>query len=201
MDIVRLTHEIVSEVNKNVKRTFWTNKAIDKFFAKRSAKEIIQNGTTCYMNPCLDLTLVSAAIMSSREIPYTLVIEEHLPTKDFNFNRLHFALEFQHKNKNYTLNYKKCNEVYISKGNYNGREDIPHASMIRVPGEKINPYKSVYRNLGYNTLEDLIKGEFKGYSLETNLNRLKQDNFEENYRLYKKKYGEEFNIITPQNQP
>lgn len=195
---IDLAKEIVYEVNEKVKRDYWTNKEIDKFFAKRSAKDIIQNGTTCFMNPCLDLTLVSAAIMFSKYIPYDFVIEEYLPTKEFPFNRLHFTLEFKYKNKGYALNYKKCNEVYIIEGKYNGREDIPLAQMIRVSGEKICPEKTLSENLGYNTLENLIKNKFKGYSLESNLNRLKKDNSEENYKLYKKKYGEDFKIILKQ---
>ncbi|MCX6750817.1 MAG: hypothetical protein NTZ83_05140 [Candidatus Pacearchaeota archaeon] len=211
MDGINLAKEIVYEVNRKVKRVYWTNEEIDKFFGKRSAKEIIDNKTTCFMNPCLDLTLVSAYLMSSHNIKHDFVIEEHPPTKDFNFNksylvlkdfnyRLHFALEFQHEGEEYSLDYKRENEVYIFKGKYNGREDIPRAGMIIIPGENINPYKPIYKNLGYNTLEELIKDKFKGYSLESNLNRLKQDNSEENFRSYQKRYGDEFNINPkPQN--
>ncbi len=198
---INLGKEIISEVNERVKRVYWTNEEIDKFFAKRSANEIIQNRTTCYINPCLDLTLASAAILFSKNTPYFFVIEEHLPTQEFPFNRLHFALEFQYENKKYALNYKRCNEVYLYEGDYKGREDIPLAQIIRVSGESINPYRPLYKNLGYTTLNDLIKNKFKGYSLESNLNRLKQDNSEENYKLFKERYGEEFKIILkPQNQ-
>lgn len=196
-----LAKEIISEVDEKVKRTYWTNEQIDRCFGKRSADEIIQNKTTCFMNPCLDLTLVSASILSSREIPYILVIEEHLPTKEFNFNRLHFAIEFYQGNEKYVLNYKRINEVYISKGEYNGREDIPREQLIKISGENLSSKKTVYENLGYKSLEDLIKNKFKGYSLESNLNRLKRDNSKENYELYKQKFGDGFNIITkPENQ-
>jgi len=194
-DGIDLAKNIVSEVNEKVKRVYWTNKEIDKLFGRRSAKDIINNGTTCFMNPCLDLTLVSASIMLSKNIPYNLVIEEHLPTEEFHFNRLHFALEFQHQDKNYTLNYKRVNEVYLSEGNYVEREDIPCAQTIRISGRDIYPKKTLSENLGYNNLEDLIKNKFKRYSLEYNLKRLKKDNSEENYKLYKEEYGENFKII------
>jgi hypothetical protein len=210
---IDLAKDIVLEVNKKVKRVYWTNEEIDKWFGRRSVKEIINNGTTCFMNPCLDLTLVASYLMSSKDINNQFIIEEHLPTKDFNFdksdlvlkdfkfNRLHFTIEFQHSNKNYILNFKRENEVYILEGEYNGREEIPRASMIKIPGEKINSYIPLYKNLGYATLDDLIKSKFNGYSLESNLKRLKQDNSEENYKFYKKRCDEEFNIITtPQNQ-
>jgi len=199
--IIDIVKNIVYKIDKKVKRIYWTNEEIDKYFAKRSAISILDSETTCFMNPCLDLTLASAAIMHSKDIPHVFVIEEHLPTKEFPFNRLHFALEFKDERKNYVLNYKTGNRVYISEGNYNGRKDIPMAQIMRIPGKKINPYKTIYKNLGYDTLEELIKNKFKGYSLENNLNRLKRDNSEEEYKSYKTRCGEKFNIIIePQNQ-
>jgi hypothetical protein len=199
---IDVTKEIVFEVNNKVKRVYWTNEEIDKWFGKRSAKEILDDGTTCFMNPCWDLTVVSASELLSRKINYIFAIEEHKPTPGFNFNRLHFVLEFQYKNKNYFLNYKKANEVYVYEGNYNGREDIPMAQIIRVPGKEINPKKPIYKSLGYDNLEDLIKDKFKGYSLESNLNRLKRDNSKENYDAYKKAFGDDLILITtPQNPP
>jgi hypothetical protein len=83
----------------------------------------------------------------------------------------------------------------LNEGNYTGREDIPCAQIIRIPGENINPYNPIYKSLGYNTLEDLIKNKFKGYSLELNINRLKQDNYKENYEQYKKNFGKELKLI------
>jgi hypothetical protein len=195
MNTIELTREIVSEVNKKVKRTYWTNDEIDKLFGKRSAEEIINNGTTCYMNPCLDLTLVSSAIMHSSNIPHSFVIEEHLSTEEFPFNRLHFVLEFKENNKIYSLNYKRCNEVYISEGNYSGRKDIPLAKIIRLPGKIINPKKKIFESMGYNSLEELTKIEFKDYSLEKNIGRLKMDNFKERFEKYNKIFGEELNLI------
>jgi hypothetical protein len=211
MDGINLAIDIVSEVNNKVRRVYWTNEEIDRLFGRRSAKEIIQNGTTCFMNPCFDLNSVSSYFMNVRGIPHEYIIEELSPTKDFNFNksylelknfdyRLHFALGFQHGGEEYAIDYKRENEVHIFKGKYNGRGDIPRAGIIRIPGKNINPYKPIYKNLGYDTLEDLIKDKFIGFSLEKNLNRLKQDNSKENYSSYKERYGENLKIITkPQN--
>jgi hypothetical protein len=200
-NIINLAKEIVYEVDRKVRRVYWTNEKIDKFFGKRSVKEILDNGTTCFMNPCLDLTLISSYLMSSQHISNQFIIEEHGPTKEFPFNRLHFVLEFQNKDREYSLNYKKCNEVYISNGNYNGREDIPQVGRIKIPGEKINPYKSIHENLGYTILEELIQDKFVGFSLEKSLNRLKSDNSQEKFKLYNNVYGNGFKIIIkPQNQ-
>jgi hypothetical protein len=192
---INLAREIVFEVDEKIKRIFWTNEQIDEFFAKRSATEIIYSGTTGFMNPCLDLTLVSSSIMSSKVIPHFFVIEEHLPTLEFPFNRLHFALDFQHKDIKYFLNYKKANEVHIGKGEYGGRQDIPLSQIIRIPGEIINPYRSLCKSLGYDTLNDLIQDKFNDYSLQSNIDRLKQDNYKENFISHKKECGEKFKII------
>ena len=213
MNGIELAKEIAYEVNGKVKRVYWTNEQIDKWFGRRSAKEIIDNKTTCFMNPCLDLTLVSSYLMSSQHIPHQFIIEEHLPAKDFNFDksnlvlkdfdfRLHFAIEFQHNDEKFGINYKRENEVHIFEGEYNGRKDILQAGIIKIPGEKINPFMPLYRNLGYDSLEDLIKDKFKGFSLEKTINRLKNDNNIENFKDYQRRNGEDFKIITtPQNQP
>lgn len=213
MEGISLAKNIVYEVNKKVRRTYWTNEEISRWFGRRSAQEIIKNGTTCFMNPCFDLTLVSSYLMSSEHIPHELIIEEHKPTKDFNFDksnlvlkdfdfRLHFALDFQHGNERYHLDYKKENEVHIFEGRYDGRKDTPNAQIIRISGEKINPYKNLNENLGYNDLEELIRNRFMGFSLEKNINQLRQDNSRENYRSYLERYENKLNIITKfQNQP
>jgi hypothetical protein len=186
--------DIVYEVDAKVKRVFWTNEQIDEFFAKRSATEILYSEFTGFMNPCLDLTLVSSSIMSSKKIPHVFVIEEHSPTLEFPFNRLHFALEFKNGNQDYVMDYKGENEVHIYIGKYNRRKDIPSAQIIKILGDKINPYKALFKSLGYNTIESM-KDKFLGYSLEANLSRLKQNNSIENYKDYLRRNGEKFKII------
>ena len=205
MDYLKIAKNIVEEVDAKVKRIYWTNEEIDKWFGRRSAEEIIKNGTTCFMNPCSDLTLVSAALMFENNIPYNFIIEEHLPTKDFNFDksklvvrdfdfRLHLKIEYENEEGKQSIDFKRENEVYILKEKYN--EDISNFKIIKIPGEKINPSMPLYKTLGYDSLEKLIKDKFNGYSLNTHLERLKQDNSKENYLAYAKRNGEDFKIIT-----
>lgn len=68
-EAINLAKEIISEVNKKVKRVYWTNEEIDKYFGRRSVEEILSSGETCFMNPCLDLTLVSSYLISKRKYP------------------------------------------------------------------------------------------------------------------------------------
>ena len=193
---------VVSWVNKKIKRVFWTNSEIDKWFGKRSVNEIIQNGTTCFMNPCFDLTLVSSYLMTQNKINNNFVVEEHLPTKEFNFNRLHFALNFTEGMEKYYLNYKSGSIVYIGAGEYQGRKDILQAQMTKISGLLINPKKPLHKSLKHSSLEKLFKNMTIGFSLEKNIDRLKQDNNQENYSLYKQKCGENLIINSQQqNQP
>ncbi len=193
---IELAKSIVQVIDRKIKREYWTNERIEKDFAKRSSLKIFYDESTCFMNPCLDLTLTSASILFQEKIPYFFIIEEHKPTEDFDFNRLHFALEFKHNEEKYVLNYKRGNEVHVYPGNYEGRKDIPRESLIIYPGTHIKPDFPIYKSLFYDSLEELAKEELNNYSFEKNINRLKKDNSLENFKRYKEKFGEEFNIIT-----
>ena len=188
---------IVEEVDNRVKRIYWTNDKIDKWFAKRSAKEILNSGNTCFMNPCSDVTLVSSFLIDQYYVPHRLVIEEHPPTEHFDFNRLHFVLEFIYKKRLYVLNYQKSNDVYIYEGTYKGRKDLPLAQIIKFPSKQINFNKSLHEIINNSN----IGSRLKNYSLESNLNRLKQDNSIKNYNNFKQENGENFIIKQLENQP
>ena len=190
---IEFAKNVVSEVDRKVKKVYWTNKEIDKWFGKRSAKEIINSGNTCFMNPCSDLTLVSSYIMNQSNLPHEWVIKEYLPTKNFNFNRLHFVLEFKYNNKLHVLNYKKLKEVYIYEGKRNQKEDLPIAQIIRIPSKQINLDKSLYEIISNFNIDSRLEN----YSLESNLNRLKQDNSLENYYNFKQENGKGFIIKQP----
>jgi len=187
---IELAESIIQKTDNKVKRIYWTNEEIDKWFGKRSAKNILESGNTCFMNPCSDLTLVSSFIMDQSAIPHEWIIEEHLPTEDFNFNRLHFALEFKYHGKIHILDYKRLNEVYAYEGEYNGRPDLSTATSIKIPSTQIDLKKSLYEIISNSKIKDSLID----YSLEKNLNRLKQDNSLENYKSFKQLYGESFII-------
>ncbi len=189
---INLAKKIILSIDKGVRRIYWTNQEIDKWFAKRSAKEIINNGHTCFMNPCSDLTFVTSFILSLNNLPHEWIIEEILPTKKFNFNRLHFALEFNLHDKLYVIDYKRNNEVYVFKGNYNRRENLPIKQIIRFPDDQIDLEKSLYENINNSNLKSYLKD----YSLKENINKLKRDNSPENYKRFKRLFGE--NLIIKQ---
>ncbi len=209
---INTAEAIISEVNKKVKRVYWTNEEINRYFGRRSVNQILSSGETGFMNPCLDLTLVSSHLMNLKGIEHDLIIEEHSPSKDFNFDkskkvikdfdyRLHFGIDFLYNKEKWGIDYKKENEVYILKGGYTGRGDIPRSSITKINGKHIDPDKPLYETFGYRSLQELIKEKFNGFSLEKNISRLNNDNDIQNFEEYKKRNGKGFKIvITPQNQ-
>ncbi len=189
---IHLAKKIISMVDEAVKRIYWTNEEIDKWFAKRSAKEIINSKHTCLMNPYPDLTFVTSYILSLNNLPHEWVIEKHLSTEDFNLNRLHFVLEFNLHKKQYVIDYKRANDVYVYEGKYDGKEVLLKKQGIRIPDNKINLEESLYENMKNSNPKNYLVG----YLLEKNINRLKQDNSQENYERFTRLFGE--NLIVKQ---
>ncbi len=198
--------EIISEVDKKVKRVYWTNEEINKYFGRRPVNQILLSGETGFMNPCLDLTLASSHLMNLKGIEHDLIIEEHSPSKDFNFDkskkvikdfdyRLHFGIDFLYNKEKWGIDYRRENEVYILKGGYAGREDIQRSSLTIINGKNLSPDKPIYETLGYNSLQELIKDKFNGFSLEKNISRLNKDNDIQNFEEYKKRNGKGFKIV------
>lgn len=185
-----LIENIIYQTDKKVKRVYWTNEEIDEWFGKRSVSKIIENGTTCFMNPCSDLSIVSASILNQNKIPYSLSITENLPEKHFDFNRIHFILRLNYQNAPLYIDYKRNNEVYLSR-EFPEKNSRIIKQVIQIPGEEIDIKKSLQENI-----KNSSKGKFlKSFSLDKNINRLKKDNSPENYDSFIEHYGNELRII------
>ena len=190
---INLAKEIVENVGNTVKRVRWTNEEIDKNVGKRRAREIIESENTHYMNPCLDLTLASLLLLKERGVNHALVIEEHAPTRDYPFNRLHFVAEFSDNTGSYVINYAKPNLVTLSQGVYTRHPEIEQRKLIRLTKEVLDLSSLVHVNLGAKSVDDL--GDiFEGYKLASNVDRLKEDNTPIKYQAYLKKKGHNLQV-------
>ena len=188
-----LAKAVVRWTDRAIKRVRWSDKELDKLFAKRSAIEIIASGKTFYMNPCLDLSLVTSVVLKLNNVDYNLVIEEHKKTANFPFNRLHFVIEFNDQTGDYFINYAKLDIVEIAKGPYSSHPNLEQARILRIPGEQIDPDKPIHKILGLDSLDDLGKF-FEGYQLTPQLERIKRDNNPETYQNYKAVCGNDLKI-------
>lgn len=190
---IPLAISVVEAADERIKRISWTNEEIKEKFGRRSADKIIRSRNTFYMNPCLDLTLASAAWLRIIGKNPTLVIEEHGKTPEYPYNMLHFALEFSDTTGEYFINYRSGNTVEIGREQYPGRKDIPQLQLLRFTNP-LNPALPLHANLGFNSLEEALENIFKGYELEPQIEKMMNENSRENYQRYKDKYGMPFQI-------
>lgn len=115
-EVIKNVASVVEYVDNSVKKVLWTHQEFEDFFARRSAQEIEKNGTTSFLNPCLDQTLVAYHQIKKNYDP-TLIIEE-LFYETYNKHALHFAIAFSDKKDNYYLDFKELNIVVLGKGDY-----------------------------------------------------------------------------------
>jgi hypothetical protein len=188
---IEVAKKIVSNVDNKVKRIYWTNEEIDKYFAKRNYEQIIDHGHTCFMNPCSDLTLVTSNLMEQENIPHKWIIQLEDPIKNFNFPRIHFMLDFRYNNKPYVLNFIRNNYVYLSEEVWPLEKSPNVNNRVIVSSEKLDLQKSIYENLVYSDLSHY----FKEFSLEKVLYKLKRDNDPKNFQKFQKAFGNKFKVI------
>jgi len=186
---------LVEQIDQQIKRVRWTSEKIDRKFAKRSGKEILEEGETFYMNPCLDLTLATAALMRRDTINYQMAIEEHDKTEKMPFNHVHFALEFSDRTGSYFINFKTMEIVQIGRENYLGRPDIPQVQLFRIDGSKIDPAKSLSQNLGFTSIEETLRKLFHGYQITPHIEKLKRDNTPKKFEEYEKETSKNLKVI------
>ena len=185
-DLEEIISSIVAWVDERVDRKQWSDEEIDEKFARRSARQILEEGHTGYMNPCLDLTLVAYEALRANDLNPTLVVQE-LSHEDYPHNQLHFGIEFTYRGELYFVDFLMMNRVFLRKGGYQmNKEGIKSLQIVRMD-ENVDTDKEPLS----------IGGEwFKpiGYRLEPQLERLKQDNTDETYEKYLAALGNKGNL-------
>lgn len=184
---------IVSWVDKSVERKIWTNDELEEKFGRRSAYDILEEGDTHYMGPCLDLTLPALeAVKQSVAMP-SLVIEEH-KAPWFPFNRLHFAIEFIYGGERYYLDFEKMTTVTFGRGSYeNPNKKIELVKVMRVAGERISPMEPLHVSLGLASPEE-FGDMFVGYRFREPLDRIMEDNTNRKYEAFLRAVGGDLSL-------
>ena len=176
--------QILDWIGKNIEKRRWTDEEIEEKFAKRSAVEILNDGHTCYMNPCGDYTFVTAEILKRNGFDVTLVIEElKRPHKEY--AEIHFAIELSMDGEHYFIEYVTLDDARFEKGLFVDRfgDKYITGEKIRVDGSRLNPFEHPFRALGITYEEDLPKA-FRSYSLRPHLEQLKKDNTDGTYEKF-----------------
>jgi len=188
---------LVGWMDKAIQRRQWTNAEIDEKFANRTVEQILDDGNTCYMNPCFDF--VQVALLALRDNGYrTTLFAEELEQKGYNHTRIHFALEFEipvkdeeDENKivrwdKYFIDFKSMNKVVYGDGAYTtSRDDVKQIHRMRFPGERFNTNSPFFIGLGADSRED-VDTLFLDYKFAPQFERLKHDNVPGTFLKYLK---------------
>ena len=179
----RKVSESMRWVMKNIEKRRWTNRELEEKFGRRTVAEILNEGHTCYMNPCADYTFLVTELLKENGFDLTLVVEElKLPKKTY--SELHFALELFVDDKLHFVDYVTLDEIKFKKGKFVDRfEGEYKLNEIKIEASRLDPFECPLKSLGINSLEDIPK-VFEHYSFEPHLKQLKKDNTPETYRRF-----------------
>ncbi|MDP9249056.1 MAG: hypothetical protein M3M85_00900 [bacterium] len=175
-DMESKMNQLVSWIDKRVKRKQWNNEEIAKKFARRNTKEILKDGDTGFMNSCNDLTLVAYALLKKNGFKPALVVQKIRPKK-YSFVHMHFALEFSEKDNQYTLEFAQKGQVLLTRGEY-----IPHREDIEtLQIQKVDTDIALDQNM-----ESVLGGkiDLSDLDLEQIIAQLQKDNVPQAYTNY-----------------
>ncbi len=178
-----MVSSLVSWIDVAVQRKRWSNEQIEQSFAKRSSRQILEEGHTHYMGPCLDLTQVMQTLLQRRGVQPVLVMEEYTSNK-YHLMTLHFALEIPSTDGTYTLDFTTRNDVEFRKGTYINRIETPIDSRVfRFP-------QRLDENTAFTDTSDFSRTTSR-YRPSMHLARLKSHNTGEIYRSYQQAIAQE----------
>jgi len=176
-DVKEVINSLLEWLNSNIEKKRWDNDKLEQKFGKRSAMEILKDGDTFYMNPCLDYTLVTYEILRRNSFRPSIAIDE-LIQKLYDFHNLHFALEFKHKNQPYYLDFTQLNKVLLGRGMFsNERDDVTVFQTLRIRKE-LDPEKNIFENLSE------YEEKLMDFRIERVLKQIKKDNTPKTYKSY-----------------
>ena len=169
--------KIVDTIDAAIERRPWTNEKIEKHFARRSPAQIMEEGNTCYMGPCLDLTLVARLHLAQQGYASTLIVDEFFSARYGQF-AVHFALEIPSVKGVHMLDFATRNKIIFREGSYANELEPPKDQIVLRFNDSINPYFSFFNSSAHMP-------HLKRYAWNSHLTRLKNDNTQETYQRYK----------------
>lgn len=168
-------------VNNNVKKKEWTNEEIDEKLGRRSIKQIIQDGDTCYMASCLDTSLVAMVVLSAKGMD-PVFLRQDLVTETYQTPRIHFAIEFDYKGHPFFLDFNSGNTVFFRMGKYQNLDDrVKQTGIERFKSSSIDLQEPAYIALNYDM--DLIQPAIE---------EMKSHNTPETFKKYAESLNNDF---------
>jgi hypothetical protein len=174
---------IVLELDLAVERRQWTDFEIREILGRRPPDKVLRDGNTCYMNPCVDLTLIALNRLAERGQNPILVVEE-VKGGNYSFNRMHVAIELPNHGSPWYIDFASRNRVILGRGEYE--------SHARQDGIEVVQLVRLKDGIGWDTsFEAIVQGRFKphGYKIDRQIEQLVQDNTPENFQRYMAELG------------
>ncbi len=199
-----LEEKVVSAVDwigTHIERKQWTNEEIAAKFGQRSARQILEEGETCYMGPCLDLTLPTLLVLKRNNLPVNFIVDYH--KSDMYGYTFHFAIEIQDREngKIHFLDYVRFYIVHFWEGRYQNTH--PGARSIAVEsfnGSQIPEDARLHELFGLPDAFSPISC-YPDYSLHSRIQQLKEANTENNYERHRRVCESEFVVDIKRTSP
>lgn len=115
-EFLEFLQELVQHIHKLIKKQRVENEYIDTKVGKLSARELLSEGKTFYMNPCLDFVLVTIEGLKRIGIEEIKLVVDELQCS-WGFYRIHFGIEIK-KEEVYYIDYRTKNDVFLGKGEF-----------------------------------------------------------------------------------
>ncbi|MCX6825488.1 MAG: hypothetical protein NTY80_04705 [candidate division SR1 bacterium] len=174
-DIFEFLKGVIHHIHKILKKDKFENEYIENRFGKLSTRELISEGKTFYMNPCLDFVLVTVEGLKRSGLKNILFIIEELACPGGS-HKLHFGIEIKKEDKNYYVDYRGQNNVFLGEGKFASKyEHKGEKSMhkIKIDAQNISIDDNIH------TLMNRGIVQFKNFnpaSFETMKEKLKRHN-------------------------
>lgn len=176
-DLFNNVVELTSWIDSVIKKTKWSNERIKNVYAKRSSKDILEDGDVCFLNPCLDYTLIAYHILEKNNYSPKVLTEE-LFYRKYDSPSLHFVINLSENNSDYFLDFKEMNKVIFDKGIY--KNSNPQVDTIQ---QFVFPHDIPFDLSSFN-FSKYVFDKLNTFSFEQTIDRLILYNTDEVYQNY-----------------
>lgn len=167
-----------------VKKVRWTDQQISEKFAQRSAHQILEEGHTFYMNPCLDFTMSMVEQLRSSDKIQNLHFLFEL-ARDYNPEYAgkevpHFALQFEIDSQIYSIDFFSGNNVALRKWPYEyAKQNVERVFLLPINATLFSGSDD------FTAIAEKVWMHFDKSFLIPQIKKLQSDNSVENFENFK----------------
>lgn len=138
---VSRVHAVLDWVHSRVQKTVWDTQRLQKRFMRRTPEEILSEGDTLAMAPCVDRTVIAALALRWNEVPFNVVVHECEIVGFWRPTTVHLAVEIEEDARPYWFDFNAY-ETRFLEGSYTFRPDvvIKTLQLMRLRGLDYDPF-------------------------------------------------------------